>query len=41
MEPMIRGFYKVMDWNDQGVPTEKKLAELGISPASFPNETAA
>jgi aldehyde:ferredoxin oxidoreductase len=41
MEPMIQGFYKTMGWDERGVPTEKKLAELGISPASYPTETAA
>jgi aldehyde:ferredoxin oxidoreductase len=41
MEPMIKGFYKIMGWNERGVPTAEKLAELGISATSYPNETAA
>jgi len=30
MEPMIREFYDVMGWDEQGHPTPEKLAELGI-----------
>ena len=37
MEPMIQGFYKTMGWNKRGVPTAKKLAELGISPRRLHN----
>jgi len=30
MEPMIKEFYDVMGWDQQGQPTSAKLAELGI-----------
>jgi aldehyde:ferredoxin oxidoreductase len=30
MEPMIKEFYDVMGWNEQGHPTAEKLADLGI-----------
>jgi aldehyde:ferredoxin oxidoreductase len=30
MEPMIREFYDVMGWDEQGHPTPEKLADLGI-----------
>ncbi len=30
MEPMIREFYAVMGWDENGLPTEKKLAQLGL-----------
>jgi aldehyde:ferredoxin oxidoreductase len=33
MEPMKKEFYEVMGWDEQGRPTDAKLAELGI--ASF------
>jgi aldehyde:ferredoxin oxidoreductase len=32
MEPMKKEFYRVMGWDEQGRPTEAKLAELGITP---------
>jgi aldehyde:ferredoxin oxidoreductase len=41
MEPMIKEFYSVMGWDEWGVPTPEKLAELAISPADLPTETAA
>ncbi|UCH22892.1 MAG: aldehyde ferredoxin oxidoreductase family protein [Deltaproteobacteria bacterium] len=41
MEPMIKEFYRVMGWDERGVPTPEKLAELGISPVDFPIQTAA
>ena len=41
MEPMIREFYGVMGWDEWGVPTPEKLAELAISPIDRPTETAA
>jgi aldehyde:ferredoxin oxidoreductase len=28
---MVRAFYRSMGWDDEGVPTEEKLAELGIN----------
>ena len=30
MEPMIREFYDVMGWDEQGRPTPEKIADLGI-----------
>ena len=30
MEPMIKEFYDVMGWDQQGQPTPEKLADLGI-----------
>lgn len=30
MEPMIREFYAVMGWDENGQPTEKKLDQLGL-----------
>jgi aldehyde:ferredoxin oxidoreductase len=30
MEPMIREFYDVMGWDENGLPTEQKLAQLGL-----------
>ena len=30
MEPMIREFYDVMGWDENGQPTEQKLAQLGL-----------
>jgi aldehyde:ferredoxin oxidoreductase len=41
MEPMIKEFYSVMGWDEWGVPTPEKLAELSISAVDFPTETAA
>jgi aldehyde:ferredoxin oxidoreductase len=41
MEPMIKEFYSVMSWDEWGVPTPEKLAELCISAVDFPTETAA
>jgi aldehyde:ferredoxin oxidoreductase len=41
MEPMIKEFYSVMGWDERGMPTPEKLAELGISPVDFPTQTAA
>jgi aldehyde:ferredoxin oxidoreductase len=41
MEPMIKEFYGVMGWDEWGVPTPEKLAELAISPIDGPTETAA
>jgi len=41
MELMIKEFYGVMGWDEWGVPTPEKLAELAISPVDFPTETAA
>lgn len=41
MEPMIKEFYSVMGWDEWGVPTPEKLAELVISPVDLPTETAA
>ncbi|UCF93227.1 MAG: aldehyde ferredoxin oxidoreductase family protein [Desulfobacterales bacterium] len=35
MEPMIKEFYSVMGWNGHGIPTEDKLAELGISASQY------
>jgi aldehyde:ferredoxin oxidoreductase len=32
MEPMIREFYALMGWDDQGRPSPDKLKELGIHP---------
>ncbi len=31
MEPMVAEFYRLMGWDENGYPTEQKLAELGIS----------
>jgi aldehyde:ferredoxin oxidoreductase len=31
IEPMIQEFYKIMGWDDQGKPTDKKLSELGLA----------
>jgi aldehyde:ferredoxin oxidoreductase len=33
MEPMIKEFYDVMGWDEQGRPTSEKLAQLGIIPS--------
>jgi aldehyde:ferredoxin oxidoreductase len=41
MELMIKKFYGVMGWDEWGVPTPEKLAELAISPVDLPTETAA
>ena len=41
MEPMIREFYDVMGWNEQGHPTPEKLAELGIFSPQYKNNSAA
>ena len=30
MEPMVKEFYSVMGWNDEGYPGEKKLTELNL-----------
>jgi aldehyde:ferredoxin oxidoreductase len=30
MEPMIKEFYDVMGWDEQGHPTPEKLVDLGI-----------
>ena len=30
MEPMVKEFYSVMGWNDEGCPGEKKLTELNL-----------
>ncbi len=41
MELMIKEFYSVMGWDEWGVPTPEKLAELAISTVHLPTETAA
>jgi aldehyde:ferredoxin oxidoreductase len=41
MEPMIKEFYRVMGWDEWGLPTPEKLAELAISPVDLPTVTAA
>ena len=40
MEPMIRKFYDVMGWDEQGHPTPEKLAELGLFARRY-NQTSA
>ena len=40
MEPMIRKFYDVMGWDEQGHPTPEKLAELGLFVRRY-NQTSA
>ncbi|MEM2104218.1 MAG: aldehyde ferredoxin oxidoreductase family protein [Candidatus Bathyarchaeia archaeon] len=32
VEPMLPEYYKLRGWNEQGIPTEAKLKELGIKP---------
>jgi aldehyde:ferredoxin oxidoreductase len=41
MEPMIQEFYAVMGWDQNGRPTEKKLAQLGLLPAQNRSDSAA
>jgi aldehyde:ferredoxin oxidoreductase len=41
MELMVKEFYAVMGWDEWGVPTPEKLAELDISPIDGPTVTAA
>jgi len=31
LEPMLAAYYKVRDWNEKGIPSEKKLKELNIT----------
>jgi aldehyde:ferredoxin oxidoreductase len=40
MEPMKQEFYEIMGWDRQGVPTQQKLAELGISAPSYKTHSA-
>lgn len=39
MEPMKKEFYEVMGWDEQGQPTEAKLAELGILSVGYTHDT--
>jgi aldehyde:ferredoxin oxidoreductase len=41
MEPMIQEFYAVMGWDASGLPTEKKLAQLGLLPSRDLSDSAA
>jgi aldehyde:ferredoxin oxidoreductase len=41
MEPMIREFYSVMGWDEQGHPTAEKLMELGIFSPQYDHNSAA
>jgi aldehyde:ferredoxin oxidoreductase len=41
MEPMIREFYDVMGWDENGKPTEQKLAQLGLLPSKSQTDSAA
>jgi aldehyde:ferredoxin oxidoreductase len=41
MEPMIREFYAVMGWDENGRPTEEKLAQLGLIPSQDLSDSAA
>ena len=41
MEPMKHEFYRAMGWNDQGLPTAEKLAELDLLLPPYLSETAA
>jgi len=41
MEPMTQEFYNVMGWDENGQPTEAKLAELGILPPLDVTDSAA
>jgi aldehyde:ferredoxin oxidoreductase len=41
MEPMIREFYAVMGWDENGRPTEKKLAQLDLLPSEDLTDSAA
>jgi len=40
MEPMIKEFYDVMGWDQQGQPTSAKLAELGIFAPHYKQNSA-
>jgi aldehyde:ferredoxin oxidoreductase len=41
MEPMIKEFYGVMGWDEQGHPTPEKLTELGIFSPQYDRHSAA
>jgi aldehyde:ferredoxin oxidoreductase len=41
MEPMIREFYAVMGWDENGRPTEKKLEQLELLPSQGLTDSAA
>ena len=41
MEPMIREFYSVMGWDEQGNPTAEKLMELAIFSPQYDHDSAA
>ena len=41
MEPMIKEFYKIMGWDDNGNPTAEKLAELGLVGPQYATQPAA
>jgi aldehyde:ferredoxin oxidoreductase len=41
MQPMIQEFYTVMGWNENGRPTEEKLAQLGLIPSRSISDSAA
>jgi aldehyde:ferredoxin oxidoreductase len=41
MEPMIKEFYQIMGWDEEGHPRPQKLAELGILPMQSANKPAA
>jgi aldehyde:ferredoxin oxidoreductase len=38
-EEAIRTFYRMMGWNDRGVPTEETLAEAGLPSGDPPSRT--